>query len=248
MAKISGRQSAIYYGIANLSQFFSSADVSRDGAVLETTGLGSTDRTYVPGVRGGTVSLAGFYEGSQDATDEKLSNSLATSDGQVVTVMPEGLVLGNRAMLLKARTSRYSVSSPVDGVGTIAGDIQSDGGVVEGHVLRTDAAEITSDGDEVRVDNGAATSEGGVAHLHVLEADDDGGGEIAVMVEHSATGLFAGEQAELVSFAPVAGQPESESVNVAAGTTVRRYLRAAWVVDGGVAPRWKIVVAFGRRK
>lgn len=248
MAKVAGKSAAVYYGIVNLSSFFSNADVTREASALEVTGLGDDARKYIPGVRGGTASLSGFYGGDQDETDEKLSNSLASSDGEVVTVMPEGLVVGNRAVVFKARTTRYSLSSPVDGVGTASGDIQADGGIFEGHVLHTDADEVTSDGDDAAVDNEASTAEGGLAHLHVPEADDDEGGELTAMIEHSATGLFAGEQSVLAEFSVVAGQPTSERVEVPAGTTVLQYTRAVWTIEGGTSPRWKMMIAFGRRK
>lgn len=246
MAKVAGRGAKVLYGIADLSNWFNSADVAREGSALEVSGLGDTARMFIPGLRGGTVSLSGFYDGDQDATDEKLSNSLATADGEVVTVMPEGLTVGKVAECLKARTTRYGLSSPVDGVGTVSGDIQSDGGVRSGHVLRTLDNEVTSDGDETSVDNAASTAEGGVGHLHVTEADNDGGGDLVVMIEHSDTGAFAGEQAVLVTFAPVEGQPVAERVEVAAGTTVNRHLREVHLVSGGVAPRWTFAVAFGR--
>jgi hypothetical protein len=103
-----------------------------------------------------------------------------------------------------------------------------------------DFTAITIDGNGTARDGGAATANGGVAHLHVTAFS--GLTNNIVTIEHSVDGSTS--WATLVTFATYTGLT-SERVVVAAGTTVRRYLRVVDNVTGtGSTTR---AVCFARR-
>lgn len=244
MSKAAGRSATVLIAERDLSTFFSSADSVTDVAPLETTGLGGSDRSYIPGLGGGTASCSGFFDGATEAVEQALSEALGSTHGEAVTIGPRGLAVGAMVRTLLARHTRFSVSSPVDGVCAVAADIQASNGVQRGHALHALELEDES-GTEAAVDNGAATTAGGAAHLHVTAADDDGGEDtLDVQIEGSTTGAFAGEETVIAAFSTVEGSPWSERVEVSG--TIPRYLRAAWQKDGGGSGNWTFAVAFGR--
>ena len=243
MAKKAGRGAGVLYGIANLSDHFSGADISQEVAALEVTGLSDTDRKYIVGLVGGTASLPGFWVDVADSTDEEIEASLASANGEVVTVAPSGFTVGNRAKTLKARSTRYSISSPVDGVVGVTLDIQVDDGVRSGHMLHDLTAE-TATGNATTVDNGAATTAGGVAHLHATAVSEGTSGTLTIVVKHSTTGAFAGEETTAASFTIITGN-NKVAETVAVTGTINRYVRAYWT-KAGVGGTWTFAVALGR--
>ena len=244
MAKAAGRGCRVLYGIADLSDLFSNADIPEEVAALEVTGLGDTDRKYIVGLRAGTVSLSGFWDGAVDKIDEEVSASLASANGEVVTVAPEGLTIGNKAKVLKARSTRFAVGTPVDGVVSASLDIQADNGIRTGHILHALTAE-TATGQSASVDNGAATTVGGVAHLHATSVSQGTSGTLTVIIQQSTTNAFAGEETTLATFTIITGNTAVAETVTVTGTSAR-YLRAKWT-QAGVGGTWTFAVAYGRR-
>lgn len=84
-----------------------SMDISRD--VLETTVLGSYDRSYTEGIRGATGSATVLYDDT-DATTLELVNTIFSNDGP----QPVSMVLNtatNRSLSFSAIVTQ--VSTPV---------------------------------------------------------------------------------------------------------------------------------------
>ena len=61
-----------------------SIDISRDA--LETTGVGDSDRTYAPGVRGTTGSATIIYESSDTPTVNLLNNIFSSTPEEELSV------------------------------------------------------------------------------------------------------------------------------------------------------------------
>lgn len=234
MAFSHGKGTVVLVGASDLSCYLNSVDWSKSADTHETTTFCQDAKTYIPGLKDGTATLAGLYDGDLDAVDQVLEGILGGT-AQVVTVGVEGMAAGKRCRLLKALESEYSVSSPVGDVVAVDASIQADGGILAGVSLQALTA-VTGTGNGTSVDHGAATSNGGVAHLHVTEFTGAGG---VVKVQHSADGST---WVDLVTFATVNGATvERQEVS----GTVNRYLRA--IRSTGTFTSITHAIAFARR-
>lgn len=241
MAFIHGKSAQILHGAFNLSSFLNDASASADVEVAETTSFGSSAKTYLVGLKDGTVSASGMFDGAADATDEVLSASIGSDTLAPVTIGYDGTTLGNRVTILKAKTTSYEVSTPVGDVVAVSYSAQADGGLDQGVSLAAlTSVSATTTGSSH--DNSASTTNGGVAQLHVTV--NSRSADATIKVQHSAdNSTFA----DLATFTVVATTvTTSERVIVASGTTVNRYLRAVNTLASGTGSI-TYQVSFARR-
>ena len=165
MAFIHGKGTAALYNEHDLSSYFNDGAASHSVETAETTVFGNDDKTYIVGLRDGTVSLSGMFDGSTDAVDDVLRQSLGTEDGGITTICYGGATAGNRASLAQVETTSYDISMPVSDVVAASAEFQVDGGLRHGFAL-VDLASLSADGQSTGVDYTAGAT-GWTAHLHV---------------------------------------------------------------------------------
>ena len=241
MSFLSGKNAKVLSDVTDLSAYLNAVDTTQDAQLLETTTFGATGKTYRMGFKNGTASLKGFWDGAVAAVDAVLAAALGSAGGEIVTIAPDGLTVGNRLYLLLSRLTKYSVSTPVDGVVAITADMQADGGIDYGVSLHALAAE-TATGSGASVDNAASSANGGVAHLHVSAVTAVGGDTLDVVVQHSTNGST---WVDLITFAQLTTATTKERLTVAG--TVNRYVRASWTKGGAGSPSYTVAIGFARR-
>jgi hypothetical protein len=241
MAFIHGKSSQVLHGAYNLGAFLNDASASADVEVAETTSFGSSAKTYLVGLRDGTVSASGMFDGASGAVDEVLSASIGSDTLAPVTIGYNGTTLGNRVTILKAKTTSYEVSTPVGDVVAVSYSAQADGGLDQGVSLAA-LASVSATTTGSSHDNSASSANGGVAQLHVTVNTRDA--DATIKIQHSADdSTFA----DLATFTVVATTVvTSERVIVASGTTVNRYLRAVNTLSAGTGSI-TYQVSFARR-
>lgn len=243
MPFIHGKSAAVLHGIYDLSAYMNNATTNSSVETGETTNFGSGgSKTYIAGLKDGTLSLAGLFDGAAGAVDVVLSGALGTND-VVTTVMPQGAgTIGNRAILAWSTETSYDVTTPVADVVSVSAEFQADGGIDNGVVLADLSARTASVAAGTAVDNSASSANGGVAHLHVTANTRNG--STTVKVQHSVDNSV---WVDLVTFTAVGtSTTTSERTVVAAGTTVNRYLRHTMSI-GGTTGSITYSVAFARR-
>lgn len=218
MAFQHGKSTSVLMDQYNLSSYFRASDVGRTTEVHDTTTYGATAKAYIPGLRDGTMSLEGLWDGAAGAVDPVIQGYLASASGQVVTVAPSGLTVGNRVLMLSSRKTSYSISDPVADLVTVAVDIQADGGIDGGVSLHALTAE-TGAANSASVNNGAATTNGYSAHLHVTDVTAV---SAVVKVQHSANDST---WADLVTFTAATTGGGATSQRVTGIGTVNQYTR-----------------------
>lgn len=231
-------QTRVLAGALNLS--CEARDVSIDYQVnpLETSTLCDEARVYIPGKTDASFSASGPLDVSTTTGDPYDLLTDWVDSSKPLTYAPRGLTALREAILVPAGVTNFTISSPHDGTVDYA-IATTTSGFDFGYMLE-DLTAITADGNGTARDLTAASANGGVAHIHVtaftgLTSD-------VVTIEHSVDGSTS--WATLVTFSTITGLT-SESVAVAAGTTVRRYLRVVDNVTGtGSCTR---SVAFARR-
>jgi len=226
---IHGKGTSVLLDEFDLSAYFNSVDVSHSIETAETTSFGASAKSYIVGLRDGTLSLSGMWAADTDGSDEEVSAILGSATTPLVTVLYDSGTIGNRATISKAHATSYSISSPVADVVTITADFNSstDGtanvtlGLAQGVQLTAGASiAFGSLGDLASVDNTASSANGGMANLHVTANDLDDACTIKIQ-DSTDDSTFA----DLITFSSVSSATATTEQKAVSGT-VNRYLRA----------------------
>jgi hypothetical protein len=239
MAFIHGKGTSVLYNGSNLSAFFNDASMSQDVETAETTAFGDSAKTYITGLKDGTMSLSGMFDGAADAVDVVLTTTLGATAADVATVVPAGLSsAGVSTYSAEVRQTSYEVSSPVGDVVAANAEVQATGGIDRGELL-IGASSISSAQNTTAIDNGSSTSDGGVGYVHVTANTRDGASTFKV--QDSADNVTF---ADLVTFTSV-GATTTTGERVAVTGTVDRYVRAH-ATPGGSSGSLTYTMAFAR--
>lgn len=220
-----GKNTALFYNGANLTSYFNEASVSQDVETAETTAFGNDAKTYITGLKDGTLSGSGMFDGAAGAVDETLSGVIGAAAADVVTLAPDGAVAGRRSYSMAARETSYEVSSPVGDVVSISLEVQADGGVDRGILLAANSS-VSASGQSASQDESAATTNGATAYLHVTANTRNGAG--TYKVQHSTDNVTF---VDLVTFSSVSASATGGE-RIAVTGTVNQYVRSEHVPGG----------------
>jgi hypothetical protein len=237
---VSSTKARAAVGLLNASGYATGFSVPWNTAALNSTTLADTAKAFIIGQNDWSMNIDMILDvsGAANGQFDVMHDWKATS-ALPVDFAPEGFTTGNLICMGDALQTSASTSAAVadkamaavSAVGTLGFDV---GVAVE------DFTAITATGNGTARDLTAETTNGGVAHLHVTAYSGLTSNDITI--EHSVNGSTS--WAVLVTFAQVTGLT-SERVVVAAGTTVRRFLRVVDTVVGtGSCTR---AVTFARR-
>jgi hypothetical protein len=223
MAFVHGRQTKVLAAQYDLSAFLSNTDMTWDVDAPETTTYGNDDRTYITGLRGGSMSFAGFWDAVSDGPDDTIPGDLGSTTVTLVSYAPDGLSTGNVVYSVQSRHTNYSIGSPVDGVCTVNLDTQGTDRLSRGISLHGLTAE-TATTNANSVDNSASSSDGAIAYLHVTAYT--GLTSIDISVYDST------DDAVFVSLIDFTQATDVTSERKTVTGTVDRYVRAEWTASG----------------
>lgn len=236
-----GKNTTVLSNDIDLTTYLNSASAAYAVEVPETTTFGSSDRSYIVGHNEGSISFEGLFDGTSDAVDSIFSSALGNTTDRVLTVSTDSTSVGGRAILAKASSTSYEISSPLTDVVSVSAEAIANEGLDSGVWLVCQTA-VSTTTNTTGVDNAASTTNGGVAHLHVTA--NARSATTVIAVQHSAdNSTFA----DLAVFETVGVTSlDSERYEVAAGTTVNRYLRTRTTISSGTGAITRSV-AFSRR-
>jgi hypothetical protein len=226
---IHGKGTSVLLDEFDLSTYFNSADVAMSTDTAETTAFGQSSKSYLVGLRDGTLSLSGMWAADTDGSDEELSAILGAATTPVVTVQYNSGTIGNRATLAKAHETSYSISSPVADIVTITADFNAstDGtanltlSIAQGVQLTAGSSiAFGSLGDLASVNNTASSANGGMGNLHVTANTLDAACTIKIQ-DSADDATFA----DLITFSAVSSSTATSEQKAVTGT-VAQYLRA----------------------
>jgi hypothetical protein len=237
-----GKNTVVLLDGTNASEFFNETTTNRSVETSETTSFGSGAKTYIAGLKDGTLSLSGMFDGTTGAIDSILNSLAGSATDSVVTVGLEGNTVGTMTHMVGVQQTSYEVTSPVSDVVSVSAEFQADGGLDSGRLLAPGTVVATATTTlGTSVDNAAATTNGGVGHVHVTANANNG--TTTIKVQHSTDNST---WVDLITFSTVATTVKSaQRVEVAAGTTVNRYLRSQIITAGTGSITTS--VAFARR-
>ena len=120
----------------DISQFFNDVSVAFAGEATETTTFQTGGvKSYIAGLREGSISLSGFYDGTVNGVDAILTTAIANTGDEGVIVFPDGAgsaTVVSRCYITKGIETKYDLKSPISGVVAVDTEIQADGGVWRG--------------------------------------------------------------------------------------------------------------------
>jgi len=241
---ISSNQTRLITGVFPLSAYTTQVDTAAPRATIDRTSLVDDAFVFIHGRKSATLSVNSMVDADTTAGGYWDVITGLAEDGTEfpVSVAPAGFAAGNPVRLASCFEINASPTSQVDGGVDMPLTYSVNGEMQWGQSL-VDHAAVTATAAAAAVDGGAATSNGGVAHLHVTAVAGTGGPTCDVIIEHSVNGSTS--WATLATFAQVTTTTSAQRVVVAAGTAVRRYLRASYTIAGS-GPSYTIAVAFAR--
>ena len=111
MAFQPGRNGYLSIDGTDISSYTDSKSLDRVRDTLETTAFGDTDRAYISGLRGYSISMSGPWDPTGDGVLD------GADDGATVAFVfgPEGNTTGDIQYSGSALISNYNISTSVDG-------------------------------------------------------------------------------------------------------------------------------------
>lgn len=242
MAFITAQKARLFHGPLAVAGLARNVQTQWQQQVLEVTTLADTAKQFILGQDENMLSVDMLFDDSVTSTSQW--TQLLTNSKQAATPVPFTLAIAgttalSEAWLVGAIDTAFNLQAANSGTVDFAISAQGTGPTDIGSVLE-DVAAVTTTTTGTARDLTAASANGGVAHLHVTAFS--GLTSNTVTIEHSVDGSTS--WATLATFTAATGVT-SQRVEVAAGTTVRRYLRVVDTVVGtGSCTR---TVAFARR-
>lgn len=238
MAFSHGSAGKVYVNGRDLSAYLHSASISGTADTAETTCFGATFKSYISGVKDGTISAEGYFESSTGSVDPTLNTALGASTKSLWTVYPQGeSAIGSAAYHMQAIETSYSADVPVDNVVAVSAEAQSSSGIEAGVCLHVLGAESTGTTNSSSYD-GSASSTGGasaIVHCTAITATS-----AVVKIQDSADNASF---SDIITFTSITTAGSSERVAITG--TVRRYVRATVTVTG--AGSFTYTVSFCRK-
>lgn len=226
MSFANAQQSRIWVNSLAYSGYTTNFKTEDTTDMLRTTTLADASETYIPGEETGKGVFALLLDSDGSSAGQfGHSTGWKSAAEQPVTYMPLGVTQGAIAVMNSALQSEMSISATHDEAVKATLNCQFNTITEVGQVI-ADQTAITADTNGTTFDNAAATTNGGSAHLHVTAYS--GLTSNSVIIEHSVDNSV---WATLATFTLVTGKT-SERITVAAGTTVRRYMRIRDDVTG----------------
>ena len=112
--------------LTDISSYVNNVDFPETADVAETSALGSSNKSFVVGLKDATIGLTGLWDSTADAIFGAVVGQSATLSFEY---SPEGTASGKVKYTGEAIMTNYSISSPVGDVVGYSADLQVSGAV-----------------------------------------------------------------------------------------------------------------------
>jgi hypothetical protein len=246
-----GRGSKVLYGGYDLSNQFREANINSQADTADTTAFGSSVKTYVMGMIGGTAALSGMYSGAAGDEDAVLSAAFGQETPTPVTIgFDSGLAIGRRIAAAQVHQSSYQISGSISDMVAVSADLQATGGFMPGVSLLDSATTVntmaTANGTSVdQGATGAPWTANCYANLHVVTNSLVNTGTFTFAVQHSSDDSTFADLLTFTGFTTATGV-FAQHVRSSGAVTINRYIRARWVYAATLTGSFNAHVSFVR--
>ena len=231
-----GKDAVVLLDNTNLSTTLTDASLSLTADVAETSTFSSSSKTYVAGLKDGTVTLSGYFETSSPDSDAVYLAQVGGT-GVAFSIAPTGYTRGNPVSLGSTIETSYDRSADVGSVVSVAIAFQFDGDAFNGKSMVAPAA-FTSTSTQTSVDFGAAGTNGGVAVLHVTAASGSSP-TLDAKIQTSTDNTSFSDYITFTQATGVTSELKTSASNPA------RYARAVLTI-GGSSPSFTVAIGFAQ--
>ena len=217
-----GKNAVVLLDNTNLSTTLTDASVSLTADVAETSTFTASSKTYVAGLKDGTVTLSGYFETTSPDADAEFLAQLGSS-GSAYSIAPIGYTRGNPTEFGNVIETSYDRSADIGSVVAVAVAFQFDGDAHNGKSLLAPTA-ITSSSNQTGVDYAAAGTNGGAGVLHCTVSS--GSPTLDVKIQTSADNVTF---SDYITFTQATG---TTSELITSDTNPARYARAVLTFGG----------------
>lgn len=232
MAFSHGINGVVFLNGADVRSYLKSFTISREQDTAETSVFALKDKQYIAGMRGATISLEGFFDGSTVspvAIDKMISDLLDANGANYVACLINTDAIGSAGYATTGGyESSYEINTSVEDAASISLEVQGSGALDRILSLHPMQAETGATGNTTQIDNVTSSALGARGHLYFASTD----GSIVVKIQHSVDGGGGGTWVDLLTFTAATGRT-SEIKEYAAGGTINRYVRIMWTRTGG---------------
>ncbi len=222
-----GSQATLWLNGTQVSQYFKSVSLPGSVDTAETSALGSTDKTFIPGLQDAKLTAEGMHDSTTGA-NMPLINAAVGAGTVNALYFPEGHTIGKSGYGMKLIETGVEVTSPVDDVVSVKLEGQTDQG--SEYVVSSQTLGNTTGGTATSVDGGAATTTGLVVYFQASGTGTSAGGTI--LVQDSANNSVFSTIAT-IPYTITANVPSITSTRWAQAGTVRQYTRLVNTLTGG---------------
>lgn len=242
MAAYIVKEASVFIDGYDLSCAFKELGIAKTAGEVDTTAVCTTgNRNFVAGLKESTVTLNGIYEYDGTLLD-KLENVLSDAfDAQadlILTATFNLMTIGGEVWMSRGGQTANDIQNQLEQLIMSNATIRTRGLAYRGVALFNSAVDDAAEAGS-SVDGTAATANGGILHFHVHTPDGDIT-DAEVLLEHSTDNS---SWVTLIATQALGAASGALAVEVAPGTTVRRYLRATVTTTDGEATA---VAAFHR--
>lgn len=110
--------------LRDISNYLTSAGISKDVDLADTSGLGQDDKESVPGLKGATFPIEGSYDPTLDGYLDPL---LGKESGTEIQYFPQGEGTGKVVVKGTAHLGSYETSTDLSGAGKVTGSFTLSG-------------------------------------------------------------------------------------------------------------------------
>lgn len=125
MATSHGSKANLTINSIDYSSYLKDTGISRDIEEADTSTLGNTAKTYIPGLVDGSIPLSGMYDPTIDAT----LSGLVASAAVAFAYGPAGTTVGLPKYTGNVILSKYSIKTAVNGAATFDAEFKITGAV-----------------------------------------------------------------------------------------------------------------------
>lgn len=246
MAFVHGKDGKVMMNDASVSADIRQWSVSHKRGLADTTALQDSGVKSIVGLFEGSISLQGHFDSTAGRLIDTLTDAANAGADKVdgvdndllITVLPEGDTIGLPALFAACDLEEIDVESEVDDSVKVSVEGIADNMVDVGFSQRALAAQSPGTSNSTSIDNATSSTNGGAGIIHVTAVS--GGGNLVAKIQHSTDNSV---WVDLITFTTATAKTYQRS-EVAAGTTVNRYVRATGTATTGTYT-WQ--ASFARR-
>ncbi len=237
-----GRNCGIYINGVDLSGDVNAVTVQSEQELADVTTFGQIGHTLYPGLAKDSGTIEALY----NSTSAAVFNAMLQIHPSYPMMITFGQALGDPAYGVgEAMLNNHSIKSVVSDVNRVSFTFDVDNYPFEKSIMLTTGIQAVISNSTFQyltaVNAGSASgTTGGAGYLQVMSVV---GTPLAVIISHSSTGAYAGEQTNIIAFISAS---TSGGQRIATSSQIQPYTRIAYSVATGTGGACTFAVALTR--